>query len=145
MRLAGAVAVGVARVAGDVADGVVDIGMVVWPRAAGGVGGAAAVAGEGMGQPVQRVVLEALALAAVHAVHQAGDVAHRVIGVRQVLQVGVRTGDASPQGGQSHGGLVVDVLAGQAVAAGVQPLLDHLAARVVGRAGHVGHAAAADT
>jgi hypothetical protein len=29
----------------------------------------------------------------------------------------------------------------QAVRPGVQPLLDHLAARVVGGAGHVGHAA----
>jgi hypothetical protein len=61
----------------------------------------------------------------------------------QVLQVGVRAGHAGPQRQSAHGVGIVLILPCQAVAAGVQPLLDHLAARVVGGAGHIRHAAAA--
>lgn len=68
-----AVGVAVAGVASNVADGVVGVGVVV--GTGGAVGGATGVAGEGGEQPVQPIVLEALLLATVAAIGQAGDIA----------------------------------------------------------------------
>jgi hypothetical protein len=66
-----AIGIAATRIAGDVADGVVGVGVVIRACVRGAVGGAAAVAGEGRGQPVEIVVLEALLLAPILPIHQA--------------------------------------------------------------------------
>ncbi len=87
-----AIGIGVAGIVGDVANRIVDIGVVVG-AAAGGVG---------TGQTIQPVVAKTLLLAAVDGVEQRLDVARVVIGVGQLLAVVVeRAVDVSSTASQA--------------------------------------------
>ena len=139
-----AIGVGVAVVAGNVADGVVGIRVIVRPGAGRAVGRAVAVARERRGQPAQPVVLEALLLVAVDAVRQGSNVAGIIVSIAQVLPVRPGAGRARAGRVQPQTVGLVAVLQRQAVGTHVEPLLRHLPRRVVGRGGHVLHARAAD-
>ena len=65
-----AIGVDITRVAGDIANAIIGIGVVVRSGAGGAVGGARRIAGERTDQAVKPVVLETIFLTDIEAVHQ---------------------------------------------------------------------------
>ncbi len=86
MGLAAAVGVGVAIVVGEIADGIIAIGVTIL-ACADGIRACRC-------QSVQPIIAEALHLTAVDRVGQAKDVAAIVEGIIQILQIGSRRGCA---------------------------------------------------